>query len=142
MNKFTLIPKNIKNINHNLINELNTLYPNIDEYIINIIKYINKCKHKLNNLQKNILINTNSKNISKESTKKDTLTINDTFNDFLSDTLQENNLEYSRIIPPYTIFCSYSQINGCLKKAAFKHNINKKNYCWFHVNCNNLINKL
>lgn len=47
----------------------------------------------------------------------------------------DEDTNYTHLLPPYIIPCSYSTINKCSKKAAFKNEANSKYYCWFHVHC-------
>lgn len=49
--------------------------------------------------------------------------------------LEYKSILYTHLLPPYIIPCSYSAINKCSKKAAFKNESNSKYYCWVHVYC-------
>jgi hypothetical protein len=48
---------------------------------------------------------------------------------------KEDNIEFSRVIPPYREKCSVDNPK-CVKPGSFLKKFNNKYFCWFHVNCN------
>ena len=50
--------------------------------------------------------------------------------------IQEDNIEYIRLIPPYKNNCCFEKNKkNCIKLGSFQKKSDKKYYCWFHVNC-------
>jgi len=122
--KWPYMPKDIKGINYNIIDNIANLYNNI----VVIESYLEKT---------NIVTLTSVDIITNVDTNVDTsvaiITSVDTKGVDTTNTETEN-IKFDRLEPPFNICCFYSN-DGCVKKAAFKHNLNRNYYCWFHINC-------
>jgi len=113
-NKWIYMPKNIKGINYSLIDKIAKQYENI-------IPILAQLKNKI--MTESIMtesIMTESKVINND---------NDDDNDIL---LSTDNIR--RLEPPFNNRCVFYD-DSCIKKAAFKHIITNKYYCWFHISC-------
>jgi hypothetical protein len=119
------IPDGIPNINYKLIANTYSEYVAIFVFLQNYKEFEKEAI---------LLINKVTNKIKVSESAEITQTTETTNQNVLES--PENNNEYSRLVPPYSTPCSYSN-SGCIKKAAFQNTQNGGYYCWFHINCQN-----
>jgi hypothetical protein len=101
------------------LKETNDLITEIQEYINSAQKFLKQ-------------INVSDVDTNKTTDGKNKKTLNEKTNDDLNGDNDDNDEEYfSRIEPPYTSVCNFS--NECNKNAAFYRDSDNVYYCWFHL---------
>jgi hypothetical protein len=126
-----IVQKNIIGIDYILIEKCLSNYKKVEFIIENKDKFYNDYKINIKTLLANKSLA--NKSLTNKSLTNKSLTNNELADNELTDNeLADNDSGISRLIPPYNIKCCYSDIDGCVKKSAFKRT-NLKYYCWLHI---------